>query len=535
MNIDYKKGNVIASQTSFNNYRFPAQLPTEEWAGDEVRSYFNYLRPVANLFENDRENLSFSKEIVDSLIYKANKNALVDGCKITKTTKGGSVYYEAGEGIFLNEGRVYHLFPECEATAKQIKKEYINEIGFDIDIKIWYDEVNKVYHYNYITEDGTCSGEGTKASAADLIYTLLDSIKVQKEGEEFSLLELGYTVEEHIILPIFKLSENAEIYFDDNAVLAGISESVTRTTLGNIVDGSVNYDNVVQFTIDGKYIQNETAYIIIGSTRYNLRDVIADINGVNYINDVNLYADTNKFKVEDRSGHSVTVKANYTLGPICEGDFSTSITLDEDNKFPTSYAIRSYVENKVNDQTRTKKINFASGVAVSAGGASINGDLSLTGDASITGNIATNSKLRVKSSAPASRTSDVLSMDASISTDGGIEAKGDILANGSIVGTNNGIYSLRKFKENITEFNENAVELINGIDIVNFNYISDPEKNHKIGFIADDTHEYFATKNHNIMDEGNCIGLLLKAVQELAAENSRLKEELNGIKQKINA
>ena len=99
MNINYELGNVIASETSFNDYKFPAQLPTEEWAGDEVRSYVNYIRPVANLFENDRENQNFSREIIDSLIYKTNKNAVVDGCKIIKTSVGGNNYYEVQENI----------------------------------------------------------------------------------------------------------------------------------------------------------------------------------------------------------------------------------------------------------------------------------------------------------------------------------------------------------------------------------------------------------------------------------------------------
>ena len=94
---------------------------------------------------------------------------------------------------------------------------------------------------------------------------------------------------------------------------------------------------------------------------------------------------------------------------------------------------------------------------------------------------------------------------------------------GSYYGTEGA--SARKYKENIQDYIQNAVELINSINIVEFNYKNDPEKNQKIGFIADDTDAQLASKNHNIMDMYNCIGVLLKAIQELSAEIKELKQE----------
>ena len=82
-------------------------------------------------------------------------------------------------------------------------------------------------------------------------------------------------------------------------------------------------------------------------------------------------------------------------------------------------------------------------------------------------------------------------------------------------------YSAKNKKENIHPYTDNATNLIKNIKIVDFNYKDDKEKNYKIGFIADDTHEIFSSKNHNIMDGYNCIGMLLKSVQELDA---RIKE-----------
>ena len=46
-------------------------------------------------------------------------------------------------------------------------------------------------------------------------------------------------------------------------------------------------------------------------------------------------------------------------------------------------------------------------------------------------------------------------------------------------------------------------------------YKNDPEKTHHIGFIADDTDESIAGENHDRMDVTNCIGVLIKAIQEL--------------------
>ena len=132
----------------------------------------------------------------------------------------------------------------------------------------------------------------------------------------------------------------------------------------------------------------------------------------------------------------------------------------------------------------------------------------------------------------ASLNSGELSGSASIYTAGGIEAVGSIYSKGNVLGLNSGTYSKRELKENITDFTEDAVGLINTIKVVNYNYKADADKNHKIGFIADDTHEYFSTVNHNIMDQSNCIGILLAAVQQLSAENKLLKERLDGIESK---
>lgn len=88
--------------------------------------------------------------------------------------------------------------------------------------------------------------------------------------------------------------------------------------------------------------------------------------------------------------------------------------------------------------------------------------------------------------------------------------------------------SLRKIKENIEHFDRNALAIINSVDVVSYNLKSDRDKEERYthyGFIADDTAEELATPFHDKMDYGSCIGILIKAVQELSEEINKLKGE----------
>jgi hypothetical protein len=79
--------------------------------------------------------------------------------------------------------------------------------------------------------------------------------------------------------------------------------------------------------------------------------------------------------------------------------------------------------------------------------------------------------------------------------------------------------SSRTLKDNIQPFTGNATDLIDSITVVTYNYKSNPDVE-KVGFIAEDTNEVFSTKDKNVLDTGNTIGVLLKSIQEL---NERIK------------
>lgn len=108
------------------------------------------------------------------------------------------------------------------------------------------------------------------------------------------------------------------------------------------------------------------------------------------------------------------------------------------------------------------------------------------------------------------------------------EHKNAIYTNAEIYATSLIATSARDKKKNIVETTHHAIDEINKIKIVDFNFKTDTNnENPKVGFIADDTDAIFSTKNHDSMDIYNCIGMLLKAVQELSAENEELKNKLS--------
>jgi len=83
-----------------------------------------------------------------------------------------------------------------------------------------------------------------------------------------------------------------------------------------------------------------------------------------------------------------------------------------------------------------------------------------------------------------------------------------------------------KMKTNVAEYTGNALELLKQVLVSTFNYkfeVGTEKCFTHYGFIAENTPEELATPNHDTMDVGSCIGVLIKAVQELSAEIERLK------------
>ena len=96
-------------------------------------------------------------------------------------------------------------------------------------------------------------------------------------------------------------------------------------------------------------------------------------------------------------------------------------------------------------------------------------------------------------------------------------------SSGTITATDITIVSSKEAKENIKASELDALDLINGINIVDYTYKMDPKAIPHIGFIAENTDPLLSTPKKNRMDYTNCIGVLLKAVQELSKKVAALE------------
>lgn len=88
--------------------------------------------------------------------------------------------------------------------------------------------------------------------------------------------------------------------------------------------------------------------------------------------------------------------------------------------------------------------------------------------------------------------------------------------------------SKRELKENIKLVDYSCLDIINSIQICSFNMKGDDHHDYRVGFIADDTDPIVSGKDQDVMDLQNCIGVLIKAVQELSQEVEELKKNQQG-------
>ena len=83
--------------------------------------------------------------------------------------------------------------------------------------------------------------------------------------------------------------------------------------------------------------------------------------------------------------------------------------------------------------------------------------------------------------------------------------------------------SERKLKKDIHDTKVNGLDVINGTKIVDFHYKADDTKADKVGFISDDSNPILLDADHKKVDLYNCIGVLMKAVQELSNKVNTLE------------
>ena len=104
-------------------------------------------------------------------------------------------------------------------------------------------------------------------------------------------------------------------------------------------------------------------------------------------------------------------------------------------------------------------------------------------------------------------------------------------AAGGIEATSFKSTSSRRFKKDIAPTKVSGLDIVNSTDVVDFKFISDNEGVPHVGFIAEDTNPILSTPELDGMDYTNCIGVLLKAVQELSAKVENLENEVKQLKE----
>jgi hypothetical protein len=115
---------------------------------------------------------------------------------------------------------------------------------------------------------------------------------------------------------------------------------------------------------------------------------------------------------------------------------------------------------------------------------------------------------------------------------GSVNGESNLSFDGSILSVTGSVHansfyqiSSRTLKTNIQPFETSAINLLDNVNVVEFNYLNDLENKH-IGFIAEDTPVELSTTRQNVMDTNSTVGVLIKAVQELTAKVKELESKL---------
>lgn len=535
MHIINTTGNTISSQSSFSQYKYPNELPTCEWAGDETRSYYNYIRPISHLFQNDKNMKSYLESTFERLANGVGDSKVVSGCNLYISTFGQKNYVEIGSGAFIYNGELFNIFPEVKLTQEAIDSLFQRsngsvEIG-GVSYAIRYLRSNLEVNNEIIT------AKIINSLTDEIIYTISNahSLNILSNlNNRFDNFLALANIEDISSLPVVE-AVNGNVRFDNNTIVIG--PQTTGTVFGSVVNNIVT-DTTDLFTINGNKITDgsiannklDNNTITFGNTPVALGETIENLSNVT-INDVTVNTVNNVLTI---SNGTITISspASRTLGDAA--DRTTTDVIDDStsgNLLPSVSAIRGYV---------------------SSGGRIFNGDVTIKGNTTF-GNddprlfshlvITDDGMVKSHNNTDASMTvngveyphtavdkTKITDIGGAFVINGGVAVEDSIFAAGDVRGRNVQSVSSEEAKENFSDFTESALDIINATKIYNYNYKSDPEKTHNIGIKAEEAHEYISTKSHKVLDHASTIALLIKAVQELSDRCNVLEEEIEELR-----
>lgn len=116
---------------------------------------------------------------------------------------------------------------------------------------------------------------------------------------------------------------------------------------------------------------------------------------------------------------------------------------------------------------------------------------------------------------------------ATSATTGALQVRGGIGCSKAIYAAT-GFYvtSAREEKEDIEDTHIDGLDVINKTKIVDYHYINDPEKQDRIGFIADDSDAILLNKGGDKVDLYNAIGVIMRSIQQLNNKIETLEKKL---------
>lgn len=97
------------------------------------------------------------------------------------------------------------------------------------------------------------------------------------------------------------------------------------------------------------------------------------------------------------------------------------------------------------------------------------------------------------------------------------------MQSGSVYATAFYANSERRLKKDIHDTTVKGLDVVNNTKIVDFHYKADKTGADKVGFISDDSNPILLDTEHKKVDLYNCIGVLMKAVQELSNKVNSLE------------
>mgnify|MGYP000479348063 CR=1 FL=1 len=109
----------------------------------------------------------------------------------------------------------------------------------------------------------------------------------------------------------------------------------------------------------------------------------------------------------------------------------------------------------------------------------------------------------------------------------GVKIEGNVQTTGALAQA-----SSIALKENVAELSgQEAIEALQGLNAVKYNYKADSQKEQHIGFIAEDVPDLVANSERDRLSPMDLIAVLTKAVQEQQKTISKMADEMNTLKQ----